>query len=107
MGLFSRHEDAAPPVQEKTVESQRRSNLFSRKDAAANEPVNNDTTKHSHFSGLLHRSDADPSIRAAHDRVVSAEAAEREADKALLNARVAVREARAHVKRLEKEAAEE
>ena len=39
--------------------------------------------------------------------MLSAEAAEREADKALLNARGAVREAREHVKRLEREAAEE
>jgi hypothetical protein len=39
--------------------------------------------------------------------VINAEAAEREADKALLTARAAVREARDHVKRLEREAAEE
>jgi hypothetical protein len=44
---------------------------------------------------------------AVHGRVLSAEAAERDADRALLQAKVAVREAREHVKRLEKEAAEE
>jgi len=55
----------------------------------------------------LHRNDADPSIRAAHDRVLSAEAAEKEADKALLHARAMVKEAREQVKRLEREAAEE
>lgn len=38
---------------------------------------------------------------------MSAEAAEREADKALLMARTAVHEALDHVKRLEKEAAEQ
>jgi hypothetical protein len=38
---------------------------------------------------------------------MSAEAAERDADKALLMAKSAVREAREHVKRLEKEAAEQ
>jgi hypothetical protein len=38
---------------------------------------------------------------------MSAEAAERDADRALHNARIAVREARDHVKRLEREAAEE
>lgn len=38
---------------------------------------------------------------------MSAEAAERDADRALLAARQAVKEAREHVKRLEREAAEE
>lgn len=49
----------------------------------------------------------DPSISAARQRVISAENAEREADKALIAARKAVAEARAIVKRLEAEAAEE
>ena len=49
----------------------------------------------------------DASITAARDRVMSAEAAERDADKALLMAKSAVREARDHVKRLEKEATEQ
>ena len=44
---------------------------------------------------------------AARQRVVSAEAAEKDADRALSQARVAVREAREGVKRLEREAAEE
>ena len=38
---------------------------------------------------------------------MSAEAAEREADRALVQARLAVKEAREHVKALEREAAEE
>lgn len=38
---------------------------------------------------------------------MSAEAAERDADRALIAARRAVKEAREHIKRLEKEAAEE
>lgn len=38
---------------------------------------------------------------------MSAEAAEREADRALFAAKAAVREAREHVRRLEREAAEE
>lgn len=58
-------------------------------------------------TGLLHRHDGDPSIRAAHERVVSAEAAEREADKALAHARAMVKDAREQVRRLEKEAAED
>ena len=44
---------------------------------------------------------------AARERVLRAETAERDADKALLNAKAAVREAREQVKRLEREAAEE
>jgi hypothetical protein len=44
---------------------------------------------------------------AARERVLSAETAERDADRALFQARVAVKEAREHVKRLEKEAAEQ
>ncbi|CAK7201593.1 hypothetical protein SEUCBS139899_004301 [Sporothrix eucalyptigena] len=65
---------------------------------------------------FLHRSfghgngsdnDLDPSILAARERVLSAETAEREADRALDIARREVREARDHVKRLELEAKEE
>ena len=39
--------------------------------------------------------------------MINAEAMEKEADKALASARLAVREAREHIKRLEREAAEE
>ncbi|TVY17241.1 hypothetical protein LARI1_G004233 [Lachnellula arida] len=43
----------------------------------------------------------------ARERVQNAEAAERDADRALIQARAAVKEARAHVKKIEQEAAEE
>lgn len=49
----------------------------------------------------------DPSIVQARERVLNAENAEREADRALEAARMHVREAREEVKRLEIEAAEE
>jgi hypothetical protein len=49
----------------------------------------------------------DPTIVDARDRVMRAEAAEREADRALLGARESVRQAREHVRRLEIEAEEE
>lgn len=52
-------------------------------------------------------SDVDPSIVAARERVMGAEAAEMEADRALDAARRHVREAKEHVKRLEEEAREE
>jgi len=57
--------------------------------------------------GLFNRQIEDPSIVAARQRVASAETAEREADRALVQARTAVREAREQVKNLEREAAEE
>lgn len=63
----------------------------------------NSTRRH----GLLHRTTEDPSIQAAREQVVRAEAAERDADKALIASRKAVKEARDHVKHLEREAAEE
>ncbi|EPE08413.1 hypothetical protein F503_01196 [Ophiostoma piceae UAMH 11346] len=52
-------------------------------------------------------SDLDPSIIQARERVMGAETAERDADRALDIARREVREAREHAKRLELEAKEE
>ena len=49
----------------------------------------------------------DPSIVQARERVIGAESAERDADRALMAARESVRQAREHVKRLELEAEEE
>ncbi|OAP60090.1 hypothetical protein AYL99_05092 [Fonsecaea erecta] len=57
--------------------------------------------------GLFHRNHEDPSIVGARERVLQAETAEREADRALVQARAAVREARDRVKMLEREAEEE
>ena len=64
-------------------------------------------TKPARSSGLFHRDHEDGSIVSARERVLSAETAEREADRALMQARTAVKDARNHVKLLEKEAAEE
>jgi len=85
----------------------RSSTLFSRNrnESVNSVPANNTTNGHSH--NLLHRNTEDASITNARERVLSAEAAERDADRALLTARAAVKEAREHVKRLEREAAEE
>ncbi|KAN0101589.1 hypothetical protein V8E51_012099 [Hyaloscypha variabilis] len=116
MPLFSRHEET--PVQDKEVDPpKRRSTLFGRnRDVSPADTTNTRDTRHSAHtnnsgsprrSGLLHRRDEDPTIIAARERVMNAEAAEREADRALASAKVAVREAREHIKRLEKEAAEE
>lgn len=120
MPLFNRHStvETAPPPPAKEIDPPRRhTSLFSRhrsiSPARTATTTNTTHTTHSGNSvspprrGLLHRRDEDPSIIAAKERVANAEAAEREADKALAQARVAVRDAREHIKRLEKEAAEE
>ncbi|KAJ5223957.1 hypothetical protein N7468_008499 [Penicillium chermesinum] len=58
-------------------------------------------------SSISRHTPEDPSIKAAQERVFRAEAAEREADRALIASKRAVQEARDHVKYLEREAAEE
>jgi hypothetical protein len=71
-----------------------------------------DGTTKRHSGGLLSKfggtgGHMDPSIVQARERVMGAEAAEREADRALIAARESVRAAREHVRRLELEAEEE
>jgi hypothetical protein len=117
MPLFSsRHEE---PIQDPPADApKRRSTLFgrnrdvsptstSRTSRSSTTHNNNNNSASPRRSGLLHRRDEDPTIIAARERVQNAEAAERDADRALAAARVAVREAREHIKRLEREAAEE
>ncbi|KAK4157395.1 hypothetical protein C8A00DRAFT_29684 [Chaetomidium leptoderma] len=58
-------------------------------------------------NGNGHSSEMDPSIMQAQERLMGAEAAEAEADRALIAARESVREAHEHVRRLEVEAKEE
>jgi len=111
MPLFGRNSaNTSPAVHETTyAEEPRRGGLFGRHRSPDHAAATTTTTNgsNSHRGKLFHRNTDDPSILAARERVISAEAAEREADKALINARAAVREAREHVKRLEREAAEE
>jgi len=59
------------------------------------------------FGGAGSAVEMDPSIVQARERVLGAEAAEKEADRALLAARESVAAARAEVRRLEEEAKEE
>ncbi|KAL2416848.1 hypothetical protein ABEF95_009043 [Exophiala dermatitidis] len=71
-------------------------------------PQRSNTTGKRTSGGLFNRQSAeDPSIVDARQRVAQAERAEHEADRALVQARAAVRDAREHVKVLEQEAAEE
>jgi hypothetical protein len=111
MPLFGRNSaNTSPAVHETTqVDEPRRSGLFKRHRSPDHATTTTTTTNgtNSHRRRLFHRNAEDPSILAARERVFSAEEAERDADKALVNAKGAVREAREHVKRLEREAAEE
>jgi len=90
-GFFSRGRDNSPEYADSRNGSNRVSNGHSTRSSG----------------GLFNRNQEDASIVQARERVLSAEAAEREADRALVQARVAVRDAREHVKIIEKEAAEE
>jgi hypothetical protein len=110
MPLFGHKEPVQEPVVQEDVPSRRRS-MFSSKTNHSTTPSTrsegNTSSPHRHGTGLLHRDREDSSITAAREQVINAEAAERQADKALLTARAAVKEAREQVKRLEREAAEE
>lgn len=112
MPLFNRNStQSTAPATTTTDRPQRSSTLFGRRDS----PSTSTSTKTTHITtqaspqrhSLLHRNHEDASIVAARERVQNAEAAERDADRALIQARAAVKEARAHVKLIEKEAAEE
>lgn len=113
MPFFGRNTTETAPAQpppQQPVNEKRRSGLFGRRhtpENTATNPTAANTTNASHHNGLLHRRPEDASIVNARERVLSAEAAERDADKALQAAKLAVREAREHVKILEREAAEE
>ncbi|KAK4186321.1 hypothetical protein QBC35DRAFT_453364 [Podospora australis] len=102
-GLFGRHRSPSPARTTSTRQTASTYNTSPERDARST----------SGSRSLLRRSfgngnaDMDPSIVSARERVMSAEAAEREADRALIAARQSVREAREHVRRLELEAQEE
>ena len=112
MPLF-KHSEPAPVVtttRTSSTTSGGSRGLFGSRKNRTDSPVS-PVTSHSNStstrgSGLFHRNE-DPSISGARQRVAAAESAEREADRALITARESVREAREHVKLLEREAAEE
>jgi hypothetical protein len=109
MPLFSSHheEEAPPPRRKGSIFSRSRSPL---KDTSTNHHNNN-----SFFGPRSPPSDdsvsshvrKDPSIVGAKQKVTDAQDAEKAADRALHEARNAVKEAVEHVKRLEREIAEE
>jgi hypothetical protein len=74
---------------------------------SVNHAPNDDTSSHLNFfrrPSSTNQSN-DPSIMAAREKVAGAVALEKDADQALIQARSAVKEAREHVKILEREAA--
>ncbi|KAJ7747319.1 hypothetical protein B0H16DRAFT_928828 [Mycena metata] len=105
MPLFKSHQEpepvAAPPARKGSVFRGRRS-------SDEESSVRSGSTTGSFFARNnnfnVHK---DPTIIAARQKVTFAEKAEAEADRALASARNMVREARDHVRFLEKEAAEE
>lgn len=120
MPLFhsSSPEQQSPPAP--AQEPQRNRSMFSRRsntpeqEPSTNEPTRTGSTRTGFFgrrrsSSSSHDDDSrnDPSILAARQKVAEAEAAEREADRALMQARASVRSAGEHVRILEREAKEE
>ncbi|KAH9895380.1 hypothetical protein F4778DRAFT_746536 [Xylariomycetidae sp. FL2044] len=83
------------------------SSIHSRQSEVSTTPSRHRSVLQRTFGNGSSNPDVDPSIVQARERVMTAETAEREADRALEAARLRVREARADVKRLELEAAEE
>lgn len=107
----NKHTTTAAPVQQTTT-TKRSSGMFGRRRSSSpdlhhNRHSTHATTSPTHGTGLLHRNHEDASIGAARERVMRAETAERDADRALVAAKAAVHQARAEVKRIELEAAEE
>lgn len=112
MPLFgTKQEEPAP------VEPQHKSSMFSRNSRGSsdldrsNTTQSNGTGKSSFFARRNHSEEehlgSDPSIKGARQKVKDAEAAERQADAALIAAKNAVKAARDHAQFLEREALEE
>jgi len=108
-GLFgSRHRSVSPSstahTRTSTTSSSRNSGTYH---DAASSPSRHRSVLSRTFGHGSSNPDIDPSIVQARERVMAAENAEREADRALAAARLRVREAREEVRRIEAEAAEE
>lgn len=111
MPLFGRHQEEYEP--EPVVEEPKRSSsIFHRNRAESVSPsersmstVSSTPSHSSRNRGFLHknREVQDPVIAAAEQRIINAEQMEREADRALINAREAVAEAREHMRQLKLE----
>ena len=81
--------------------------MFSRRRSSSSESSSGRSSPRNGGGFFGGGSKQDPTIRSARQKVSDAETAERDADRALVQARISVKEAREHVKALEKEAEEE
>ncbi|EGX49216.1 hypothetical protein TWF569_011173 [Orbilia oligospora] len=126
MGLFSTTKEPEPvqqdvaPRRSSTMNSRtssrsprRHGSIFSRHRDRDSSPdsigTNRTGSTRASGSGFFNRGhgNEDPSISGARQRVIDAEVAERDADRALMAAKSAVKDARDHVKSLELEAKEQ
>ncbi|KAL1746549.1 hypothetical protein HDZ31DRAFT_62104 [Schizophyllum fasciatum] len=110
--MFSRNRSASPVRSHNTSTSNGHSGgLFSsrRRSTSSSDRSSADVSRSRSTGGGLFSSNrgGDPSIAAARRKVADAETAERDADRALMQARQAVKDARDHVRFLEQEAAED
>ncbi|KFH45542.1 hypothetical protein ACRE_035910 [Hapsidospora chrysogenum ATCC 11550] len=129
-GLFHRREPEPEPAVHPDAAPAKKHGLFHRRSSSPSPPpagrhstssASSAGVGHAHGHSTLQKGgragsilsrfsrdgDVDPSIVAAREQVMGAEAAEVEADRALDAARQRVREAKEHVRRLEAEAAED
>ncbi|KAI1425191.1 hypothetical protein F5Y12DRAFT_389506 [Xylaria sp. FL1777] len=104
-GLFGSRRRSPSPVS--TVPARTSTSSSRQSDAVSTQSRSRSVLSRTFGHGTSKNPDIDPSILQARERVMSAEMAEHEADRALAAARLRVREAREEVKRLELEAAEE
>ncbi|KAK3939744.1 hypothetical protein QBC46DRAFT_141703 [Diplogelasinospora grovesii] len=121
-GLFGRHRSPSPTPTDATRSSRNTATtyqtsperesgsggIFRRStDAGSTNGGHRSLLQRSFGHGSSHAAEMDPSIVQARQRVMTAETAERDADRALMAARESVRQAREEVRRLELEAEEE
>ncbi|CCM02313.1 uncharacterized protein FIBRA_04404 [Fibroporia radiculosa] len=92
--MFSRRSNTPEDERQSPTNGARSTGFFGRRRSSSSEKDHGHARK-------------DPSVIAARQKVTEAEAAEREADRALMQARAAVRGAREHVKNIEREASED
>ncbi|KAI0203251.1 hypothetical protein F4808DRAFT_417930 [Astrocystis sublimbata] len=105
-GLFgSRHRSPSPSGTHRTSTSTSSRHSTTYNDAASNPSRHRSVLSRTFGNG--NNADMDPSITHARERVMGAENAEKEADRALEAARLRVREAHEEVRRLEAEAEED
>ncbi|KAF8893450.1 hypothetical protein BD779DRAFT_1506321 [Infundibulicybe gibba] len=109
--FFSRSSQSPPAPKRGTNSTSPRRGFFGRHGSSLNRQ--NGTTRSARtnnnggFFSMGNNHGKDPTILAARQKVTDAEAAEKEADRALMQARAMVQEAREHVKILEREASED